>query len=196
MIGKEHMFENNIVINYLEKYSDLLLEEKINLQAQQKNIEQEIKETVAFRKLLEEKNDSNFEIFTPHVVNPKNKEEIKKLEQQEEKKKLELQEVLKQIEQQENKYEELSGVIKQAKQDYANHQEKSSLQNSLDEIVYKRLEQFITKIDLCSNLLNLDSMRCKIELDNMKKSVLDMQHELQKVFQPYNTIKNNDARKK
>ena len=26
------MFENNIVINYLEKYSDLLLEEKINLQ--------------------------------------------------------------------------------------------------------------------------------------------------------------------
>ena len=35
MIGKEHMFENNIVINYLEKYSDLLLEEKINLQAQQ-----------------------------------------------------------------------------------------------------------------------------------------------------------------
>ena len=55
------MFENNIVINYLEKYSDLLLEEKINLQAQQKNIEQEIKETVAFRKLLEEKNDSSFE---------------------------------------------------------------------------------------------------------------------------------------
>ncbi|MDY4839499.1 MAG: hypothetical protein SO160_08145 [Lachnospiraceae bacterium] len=190
------MFENNIVINYLEKYSDLLLEEKINLQAQQKNIEQEIKETVAFRKLLEEKNDSSFEIFTPHIVNSKNKEEIKKLEQQEEKKKLELQEILEQIEQQEEKYEELAVVIKQAKQDYANHQEKSSLQNSLDEIVYKRLEQFITKIDLCSNLLNLDSMRCKIELDNMKKSVLDMQHELQKVFQPYNTIKNNDARKK
>ena len=196
MIGKEHMFENNIVINYLEKYSDLLLEEKINLQAQQKNIEQEIKETVAFRKLLEEKNDSSFEIFTPHIVNSKNKEEIKKLEQQEEKKKLELQEILEQIEQQEEKYEELAVVIKQAKQNYANHQEKSSLQNSLDEIVYKRLEQFITKIDLCSNLLNLDSMRCKIELDNMKKSVLDMQHELQKVFQPYNTIKNNDARKK
>ena len=190
------MFENNIVINYLEKYSDLLLEEKINLQAQQKNIEQEIKETVAFRKLLEEKNDSSFEIFTPHIVNSKNKEEIKKLEQQEEKKKLELQEILEQIEQQEEKYEELAVVIKQAKQDYANHQEKSSLQNSLDEIVYKRLEKFITKIDLCSNLLNLDSMRCKIELDNMKKSVLDMQHELQKVFQPYNTIKNNDARKK
>ena len=189
------MFENNIVINYLEKCSDLLLEEKINLQAQQKNIEQEIKETVAFRKLLEEKNDSNFEIFTPHIVNSKNKEEIKKLEQQEEKKKLELQEALKQIEQQEKKYEELSVVIKQAKQDYVNHQEKSVLQDNLNEIVYKRLEQFITKIDLCSNLLNLDSMRCKIELDNMKKSVLDMQHELQEVFQPYNTIKNNDVEK-
>ena len=100
-----------------------------------------------------------------------------------------------QIEQQEKKYEELSVVIKQAKQDYVNHQEKSVLQDNLNEIVYKRLEQFITKIDLCSNLLNLDSMRCKIELDNMKKSVLDMQHELQEVFQPYNTIKNNDVEK-
>ena len=176
------MFENNIVIEYLEKCSNSLLEEKIFLEAEQKNLKQNIKELVAFRELLEKKNDPNFEIFTPHVVDPKNKEEIKNLKKQEEERKLELQTLTEQLEQKEEKYQELFAVIKQAKQDYTNNEEKSLLQNSLDEVVCKRLEQFITKIDLCSNLLNLDSMRCKIELDNMKKSVLDMQCELKKLF--------------
>ena len=66
------MFENNIVIEYLEKCSNSLLEEKIFLEAEHKNLKQKIKELVAFRELLEKKNVPNFEIFTPHVVDPKN----------------------------------------------------------------------------------------------------------------------------
>ena len=58
------------------------------------------------------------------------------------------------------------------------YKERDLLEKSLNENVLVRLDQLFTKIDLCLNLLDLDTMRCKIELQNMKNSISNIKNDV------------------
>lgn len=79
--------------NFLDELYQKNMDESYKLNKKSMDVLNKIKETDKFIELLDEKNDPNFEIFTPREVNPKNKEQIKTLKEQ----KKELQEAYESI---------------------------------------------------------------------------------------------------
>lgn len=185
------MFENNVVVEYLEKCRDSLMKEKNSLEIRKKDIEQKINEIITFREVLEKKNDPNFEILTPYVVNLKNKEKIEECKIKEEKNKEKLKLICEQLEQKENQYQELIVVIEQAKNlkkfyfelqdNYKKTINESNdfIKENLNKIVLEKLKKLTFKISLCLDLLNVDTVRCKVELNNIIDLVYNIQNDLQ-----------------
>ena len=77
-----------MIKSFLDELYQKNMDESYMLNKKSMDVLNKIKETDKFIELLDEKNDPNFEIFTPREVNPKNKEQIKDLRE----KKKELQE--------------------------------------------------------------------------------------------------------
>lgn len=92
--------------NFLDELYQKNMDESYKLNKKSMDILNKIKETDKFVELLDEKNDPNFEIFTPREVNQKNKEQIKTLKEQ----KKELQE------QYESILDQIKSVSEQSKQ--------------------------------------------------------------------------------
>lgn len=99
--------------NFLDELYQKNMDESYNLNKKSMDILNKIKETDKFIELLDEKNDPNFEIFTPREVNQKNKEQIKDLKE----KKKELQEeyasILDQVKSLSEQSKQLQSVIEE-----------------------------------------------------------------------------------
>lgn len=185
-----------MVKQYLEKYKNSLLEEKINCENEYKKLEQKLKESIEFRSLLEEKNDPNFEAFTPYEINSKNKEKIRELTLDEEQIHKKQESLKSRISDFEKQLEELSNVIAVT---YENEKTLESLQNRVKENKEERLnillieenertriadylkkssihnlKNMVHKIELCSGLIDLDSVRCKMEMNSLSNMIDDI----------------------
>ena len=66
-----------MVIEYLQQIKDSYFEQKHALEKQLNLLEIQLKENTGMIKMLEETNDSCYELFTPRNVNSKNKAKIK-----------------------------------------------------------------------------------------------------------------------
>ena len=69
-----------MIKQYFETLMNTLFDEKHQLEKKNTDMENRIKEIDRFIEILEEKNDTSFESFTPREVNSKNKEMIRELE--------------------------------------------------------------------------------------------------------------------
>lgn len=68
-----------MVIEYLQQIKDSYFEQKHGLEKQLNLLEIQLKENTGMIKMLEETNDSCYELFTPRNVNSKNKAKINEL---------------------------------------------------------------------------------------------------------------------
>ena len=68
-----------MVIEYLQQIKDSYFEQKHALEKQLNLLEIQLKENTGMIKMLEETNDSCYELFTPRNVNSKNKAKINEL---------------------------------------------------------------------------------------------------------------------
>lgn len=200
-----------MVKEYLEKYQNWILDEKIDCENEYKRLEQRLKEDIEFRCLLEEKNDPNFEAFTPHEINAKNKEKIKELELDEEQLRKRQEVLIQKISELENRLEELKKVIlvasenEQAQQVLHDKIQKSKeerlkllemeeenrrhMSDYLNNFFLQNLSALTHKIELCSGLIELEPVRCKMELASLSKIaeniVHDLNHEKEKLHPIY-----------
>lgn len=71
-----------MIKDYFENMQRELLDEKTGLEKQCMDVENRIREINKFVELLEEKNDPNYESFTPRDINARNKEKIKMLREE------------------------------------------------------------------------------------------------------------------
>ena len=71
-----------MISEYLKKFQSELMSNKEEIHKSVEALELQIKENKAFIKLLKEENDSNYESFSPRDVNPKGREQIQHLEDQ------------------------------------------------------------------------------------------------------------------
>lgn len=160
MVGLIMMF------TYLEKYKDELLEQKATLLKDITSCDNEIKETTKFIEYLEESSDPNYEAFTPRKVNMHHKDKIEELKtvlKESFAKKESLQNNLSSLDE---RIEELNSVIRNSSDHY------------LSKEVYQQseagLNAMIHKFELCSQLVDVDPIRCKQELahiESMLKSL-------------------------
>lgn len=189
-----------MVKEYLEKYLVELVEERILIEHELSGCENKIKENIAFIEMLEEKNDPNFESFTPREVNTSNKKKIAELREEQkklldlsQKKKLELSDF-------NAKIDELNSVIRVAREAEkpgdelitrvddngilrrklleTQESERQRIARELHDSTVQSMTSLVHKAELCSRLIDIDPVRCKMELKSMSKFTKEIIDEL------------------
>lgn len=183
-----------MVISYLEKLQGEYMQDELNAEKELSDLQIHLRENIEFIKLLEESNDPNYEALTPREVNPKNKSKILELkeEQKEIQKAIDKQKIYKS--ECEQRLEELMTVLSEAKKEMIgdNHEnmmmdesyritlletqenERQRISRELHDYTVQNLTSLVHKAELCSKLVEMDPVRCKLELSMMSKTLRDI----------------------
>lgn len=185
-----------MVCTYLEKLQEEYLEEKIQIDKSIANLEIQLKENIEFIKFLDESTDVCYESFSPRNVNDKNKTQIQELKEKQ-------KDILHKMNVEKNKQaeiiqkmDELSSVIKVAKSTSKKNEKKEKteidsdiyrltlletqenerqrISRELHDSTVQNLTSMIHKIELCSKLIDMDPIRCKLELTMMSRTLRDI----------------------
>lgn len=183
-----------MVVSYLEKLKSEYMQDKLNAEKELSDLQIHLRENIEFIKLLEESNDPNYEALTPREVNPKNKSKILELKQEQ-------KEIQNAIDKQkiyksecEQRLEELMAVLSEAKKEIVgkNHEnvmmdesyritlletqenERQRISRELHDYTVQNLTSLVHKTELCSKLVEMDPVRCKLELSMMSKTLRDI----------------------
>lgn len=182
-----------MVCTYLEKLQEEYLEEKIQIDKSIANLEIQLKENIEFIKFLDESTDVCYESFSPRNVNDKNKTQIQELKENQ-------KDILHKMNEEKNKQaeiiqkmDELSSVIKVAKSTSEKKEkteidsdiyrltlletqenERQRISRELHDSTVQNLTSMIHKIELCSKLIDMDPIRCKLELTMMSRTLRDI----------------------
>ena len=182
-----------MVCTYLEKLQEEYLEEKIQIDKSIANLEIQLKENIEFIKFLDESTDVCYESFSPRNVNDKNKTQIQELKEKQ-------KDILHKMNEEKNKQaeiiqkmDELSSVIKVAKSTSEKKEkteidsdiyrltlletqenERQRISRELHDSTVQNLTSMIHKIELCSKLIDMDPIRCKLELTMMSRTLRDI----------------------
>jgi len=180
-----------MICEYLEKLHGEYLEEKINIDKTMFNLQVQLKENMEFIKLLEESTDVAYESFSPRDINSKNKSQAQEL-------RLKQREILHDIDNVKleqdsiaHKIDELNSVIKIAKSNIIKTEESISdtygitlleiqenerqrISRELHDSTVQNLTGIVHKAELCSKLIDIDPIRCKLELTMMSRTLRDI----------------------
>ena len=196
------MFCGEMVEEYIQKIYEELLKEEQNSAKRISDLQIHLKETQAMIHLLEETNDPNYESFTPRKVNSRNKQKIDELHAEMK----ELEEAIQQETdyhtQQMEKVEEAAKVLRQAKADVAcrcdrntleeeryhtslletQENERQRISRELHDSTVQNLTAMVHMAELCSKLVDMDPIRCKLELNKMIKNLREIIDDTRKMI--------------
>lgn len=174
-----------MVIEYLQQIKDSYFEEKHALEKQLNLLEIQLKENTGMIKMLEETNDSCYELFTPRNVNSKNKAKINELIEEQKSINESIDNLKNSIKEYSSKIEQLDQIVKEenreieivqeytetmTQQNIVSEDEKeSSEDNLLDSI-----KNILNRVELCSQLIDIDPVRCRLELSSVMKILTDL----------------------
>lgn len=182
-----------MVNEYLEKIQNHFLKEKVDIEKNINSLQIHLKENVELIKLLEENSDPNYASFSPRELNPKNKEKIKELEEERKSIEVQIKEEQKKYNECLEKIQEISEVIdslgeSNAEQDFSNidieayrlslletqENERQRISRELHDSTVQNLTSMVHKVELCSKLVEMDPIRCKLELITMGKTLREI----------------------
>lgn len=191
-----------MVEEYIQKIYEELLKEEQNSAKRISDLQIHLKETQAMIHLLEETNDPNYESFTPRKVNSRNKQKIDELHAEMK----ELEEAIQQKTdyhtQQMERVEEAAKVLRQAKADVAcrcdrntleeeryhtslletQENERQRISRELHDSTVQNLTAMVHMAELCSKLVDMDPIRCKLELSKMIKNLREIIDDTRKMI--------------
>ena len=191
-----------MVEEYIQKIYEELLKEEQNSAKRISDLQIHLKETQAMIHLLEETNDPNYESFTPRKVNSRNKQKIDELHAEMK----ELEEAIQQETdyhtQQMERVEEAAKVLRQAKADVAcrcdrntleeeryhtslletQENERQRISRELHDSTVQNLTAMVHMAELCSKLVDMDPIRCKLELNKMIKNLREIIDDTRKMI--------------
>lgn len=187
-----------MVVSYLEKIKEQYQEKRIDADNRLKAASNEYKENLELIKLLESNNDPNFESFTPRQVNGFHKTKIAELEERQKQLNVISSEIRTEISSIDSEIYKLNSVIKVAKEnmgdvenpifeekDYdearvklalleTQENERQRIARELHDSTVQNLTSLIHKTELCLKLMDVDEIRCKLELSAMTKILRDV----------------------
>lgn len=185
-----------MVIEYLNQIKESYIEKQLELKKQLNSFDIELKENIEMINLLEETNDSCYELFTPRNVNSKNKKKIeellieqKKIEESIENTKISLEECKNKIEQLNQVIEEENNEVKIVNEHYESIKEQSEsdiekddsdadltddMNINSDNLKNDNLKDILNRVELCSRLIDIDPVRCKLELSSVMKLIANI----------------------
>lgn len=185
-----------MVKEYLQSYLNELLEKKINAEQESASLENRIKENLAFIELLEEKNDPNYESFTPREVNSSNKKKIAELKDEQKSLVFRSEEQKEKIADLDAKIDELNSVIRVAREvekpsdelinEASDNEilrrklletqeaERQRIARELHDSTVQSLTGLMYKAELLSKLMEMDPNRCKVELKGLSGHIKEI----------------------
>ena len=175
-----------MVIEYLQQIKDSYFEQKHGLEKQLNLLEIQLKENTGMIKMLEETNDSCYELFTPRNVNSKNKAKINELMEEQKSINESIDNLKNSIKEYSSKIEQLDQIVEEenreieivqeyteamTQQNIVSEDEKieSSEDNLLD-----GMKNILKRVELCSRLIDIDPVRCRLELSSIMKILTDL----------------------
>lgn len=174
-----------MVIEYLQQIKDSYFEQKHALEKQLNLLEIQLKENTGMIKMLEETNDSCYELFTPRNVNSKNKAKINELMEEQKSINESIENLKNSIKEYSSKIEQLDQIVEEENreieivQEYteamtqqnivSDDEKESSEDNLLDGI-----KNVLNRVELCSKLIDIDPVRCRLELSSVMKILTDL----------------------
>lgn len=174
-----------MVIEYLQQIKDSYFEQKHALEKQLNLLEIQLKENTGMIKMLEETNDSCYELFTPRNVNSKNKAKINELMEEQKSINESIENLKNSIKEYSSKIEQLDQIVEEENreieivQEYteamtqqnivSDNEKESSEDNLLDGI-----KNVLNRVELCSRLIDIDPVRCRLELSSVMKILTDL----------------------
>lgn len=190
-----------MIISYLEKLKSKYIREKLDAEKKLNELEMHLRENIEFIKLLEETNDPNYELFTPREVNVKNKAKIFELGEKQKDIRIEIQQQKNTVVECKEKLDELMYVLSEAKktrieEDIENEpsefyrlmlleiqeNERQRISRELHDYTVQNLTSLVHRTELCSKLVDMDSVRCKLELGMMSKTLRDIIDDTRKMI--------------
>lgn len=185
-----------MIVVYLEKMHHQMYEEKLNLEREYHKKDILIKDNMKFIQALKNTLDENFESFSPREVDQENHLKIEALLEEQQRLKAEANELKEKTEDLNVSLAELEMVLKAAREnknsyfEEAEQQEKykvykqkileiqeteqQHIAKDLHDTVLQNLTNTIHKIEICSRIMDVDTIRCRLEFQAILKSVRDI----------------------
>lgn len=174
-----------MVIEYLQQIKDSYFEQKHGLEKQLNLLEIQLKENTGMIKMLEETNDSCYELFTPRNVNSKNKAKINELMEEQKSINESIENLKNSIKEYSSKIEQLDQIVEEenreieivqeytetmSQQNIVSEDEKESSEDNL----LDSMKNILNRLELCSRLIDIDPVRCRLELGSVMKILTDL----------------------
>ena len=174
-----------MVIEYLQQIKDSYFEQKHALEKQLNLLEIQLKENTGMIKMLEETNDSCYELFTPRNVNSKNKAKINELMEEQKSINESIENLKNSIKEYSSKIEQLDQIVEEenreieivqeytetmTQQNIVSEDEKESSEDNL----LDSMKNILNRVELCSQLIDIDPVRCRLELSSVMKILTDL----------------------
>ena len=175
-----------MVIEYLQQIKDSYFEQKHALEKQLNLLEIQLKENTGMIKMLEETNDSCYELFTPRNVNSKNKAKINELMEEQKSINESIDNLKNSIKEYSSKIEQLDQIVEEENREIEivqEYTEAMTLQNivsedekieSSEDNLLDSMMNILNRVELCSQLIDIDPVRCRLELSSIMKILTDL----------------------
>ena len=175
-----------MVIEYLQQIKDSYFEQKHALEKQLNLLEIQLKENTRMIKMLEETNDSCYELFTPRNVNSKNKAKINELMEEQKSINESIDNLKNSIKEYSSKIEQLDQIVEEENREIEivqEYTEAMTLQNivsedekieSSEDNLLDGMKNILNRVELCSRLIDIDPVRCRLELSSIMKILTDL----------------------
>ena len=175
-----------MVIEYLQQIKDSYFEQKHALEKQLNLLEIQLKENTGMIKMLEETNDSCYELFTPRNVNSKNKAKINELMEEQKSINESIDNLKNSIKEYSSKIEQLDQIVEEEYREIEivqEYTEAMTLQNivsedekieSSEDNLLDGMKNILNRVELCSRLIDIDPVRCRLELSSIMKILTDL----------------------
>ena len=190
-----------MVVEYLEQTKKQFIDKRQSLLDEISSLEIKSKENIRMIQMLEDTNDDNFESFSPREVSSYTKSKMVELSEEQNQIQQLLQDYRSEVLELNLKIDEITSVIKvaQNENDICNEEiskskksnlnvlesvekERQRIARDLHDSTVQNLTSLVHKSELCMKLIDLDPIRCKLELSSMGKILREVIEDMRKMI--------------
>ena len=190
-----------MVVEYLEQTKKQFVDKRESLLDEISSLEIKSKENIRMIQMLEDTNDDNFESFSPREVSSYTKSKMVELSEEQKQIQQLLQDYRSEVLELNLKIDEVTSVIKvaQNENEICNEEiskskksnlnvlesvekERQRIARDLHDSTVQNLTSLVHKSELCMKLIDLDPIRCKLELSSMGKILREVIEDMRKMI--------------
>ena len=190
-----------MVVEYLEQTKKQFIDKRESLLDEISSLEIKSKENIRMIQMLEDTNDDNFESFSPREVSSYNKSKMVELSEEQKQIQQLLKDYRSEVLELNLKIDEVTSVIKvaQNENEICNEEiskskksnlsvlesvekERQRIARDLHDSTVQNLTSLVHKSELCMKLIDLDPIRCKLELSSMGKILREVIEDMRKMI--------------